>query len=177
MPSQASGQYVEEIDYGAVLASSKISTVLTTNTIAGSTSTTPTLAYKKLSGDPWTTYAGVGSVFATDFRYFRAQWDFASTGGDDLLQITGLNVKLDSKLKNDSGTGTANAADSGGTAVSFGVAFVDIDSISVTPLATSSVVAVYDFVDSPNPTSFKVLLFNSSGTRISGAFSWSARGV
>jgi hypothetical protein len=54
---------------------------------------------------------------------------------------------------------------------------VDIDSISVTPLATSSVVAVYDFVDSPNPTSFKVLLFNSSGTRISGSFSWSARGV
>ena len=177
MPSQSSGQYVEEIDYGTVLASSKISTVLTTNNIAGTTSTTPTLAYKKLSGDPWTTYAGVSSVFATDFRYFRAQWDFASTGGDDLLRITGLNVKLDSKLKNDSGTGTANAADSGGTAVSFGVAFVDIDSISVTPLATSSVVAVYDFVDSPNPTSFKVLLFNSSGTRISGAFSWSARGV
>jgi predicted phage tail protein len=177
MPWQSSGQYVEEIDYGAVLASSKISTVLTTNTIAGSTSTTPTLAYKKLSGDPWTTYAGVSSVFATDFRYFRAQWDFASTGGDDLLQITGLNVKLDSKLKNDSGHGTANASDSGGTVVSFGVAFVDIDSISVTPLATSSVVAVYDFTDVPNPTSFKVLLFNSSGTRISGAFSWSARGV
>jgi len=179
MPSQATGQYVEDIDYGAVLASSKISVFLTTNTIAGSITATPTLAYRKLTTDPWTTYSGVSSVFATDFRYIRTQWNFASAGGNDLLQITNLNVKLDSKLRNDSGRGLAFAADSGGTVVTFGLTpgFVDVDSISVTPLATTAVTAVYDFVDSINPTQFKVLLFNSSGTRISGAFSWSARGV
>ena len=100
-----------------------------------------------------------------------------SSGGNDLLQITGLNIRLDSKLRNDSGTGTANSGDSGGTVVNFNLAFVDVDSISVTPLATSAVIAVYDFVDAPNPTSFKVLLFNTSGTRVSGSFSWNARGV
>jgi hypothetical protein len=177
MPSQTTGQYIEEIDYGAVLASSKVTLTLTRTAVTGSTTATPTISVKKLPGDSWTVYSGLASVFATDFQYVRAQYDFASSGGNDLLQVTGLNVKLDSKLKNDSGTGTANSGDSGGTVVSFGVAFVDIDSISVTPLATTAVTAVYDFVDVANPTSFKVLLFNSSGTRVSGAFSWSARGV
>jgi len=31
-------------------------------------------------------------------------------------------------------------------------------------------------VDAPNPTTFKVLLFDKDGNRVSGAFSWSARG-
>jgi predicted phage tail protein len=125
----------------------------------------------------WTSYAGLSEVFSTQFRYFRVRYDFASAGGNDLLLLTALNVRLDSKLRNDAGSGTANSADSGGTTVNFNLAFVDIQSISVTPLSTTGVIAVYDFVDAPNPTSFKVLLFNTSGTRVSGGFSWSARGV
>jgi predicted phage tail protein len=177
MPSTTTGQYYEDINYGTVLAGTKVSTTLTSNVIAGATTITPSISVKKLVTDAWTTYAGVSSVFATNFQYVRAQYDFTSAGGDDLLQVTGLNVRLDSKLRNDSGNGTANSADSGGTVVNFNIAFVDVDSISVTPLATTSVTAVYDFVDVPYPTSFKVLLFNSSGTRVSGAFSWAARGV
>jgi hypothetical protein len=177
MPSTTTGQYYEDINYGTVLAGTKVTTTLTSNVIAGATTITPSISVKKLIGDAWTVYAGVSSVFATNFQYARLQYDFTSAGGDDLLQITGLNVRLDSKLRNDSGNGTANAADSGGTVVNFTVSFVDVDSIAVTPLATTAVTAVYDFVDVPNPTSFKVLLFNSAGTRVSGAFSWSARGV
>ena len=177
MPSTTTAQYYEDIDYGTVLAGTKVTATLTSNVVAGSTTITPTIKIKKLSTDAWTTYSGVNSVFATDFRYVRAQYAFASTGGDDLLQVTGLNIRLDSKLRNDSGTGTANSSDSGGTVVNFNLAFVDVDSISVTPATTNAVIAVYDFVDVPNPTSFKVLLFNTSGTRVSGGFSWSARGV
>jgi hypothetical protein len=177
MPSQATAQYYEDIDYGTVLAGTKVTTTLTSNVVAGSTTITPSISVKKLSTDAWTVYSNVSSVFATNFRYVRTQYDFASAGGDDLLQITGLNVRLDSKLRNDSGTGTANSADSGGTAVNFNIAFVDVDSISVTPATTSAVIAVYDFTDVPYPTSFKVLLFNTSGTRVSGGFSWIARGV
>ena len=90
-----------------------------------------------------------------------------------------MNIRLDSKLRNDSGTGTAVSTDSGGTVVNFNIAFVDVDSISVTPTNSTgtAVIAVYDFTDVPYPTSFKVLLYNTSGTRVSGAFSWSARGV
>jgi hypothetical protein len=105
------------------------------------------------------------------------RYDFTSTGSDDLMLLSNLNVRLDSKLRNDAGSGTANSGDSEGTTVNFNVAFVDVQSISVTPASTTGVIAVYDFVDAPNPTSFKVLLFNTSGSRVSGGFSWSARGV
>lgn len=125
----------------------------------------------------WNTYASVNEIYATSFRYFRVRYDFSSSGGDDLLVLTRLNVRLDSKLRNDAGAGAANAADSGGTTVNFNIAFVDVQSISVTAASTSAVFAVYDFVDVPNPTSFKVLLYDAAGTRVSGNFSWSARGV
>jgi hypothetical protein len=177
LPSQTTGQYTEEIDFGAVLAGTRVSTTLTSNIITGSTSITPTISVKKLSTDAWTVYAGVDTVFASNFQYVKAQYDFTSSGGDDLLQITALNVRLDSKIRNDSGSGTANASDSGGTVVNFNIPFIDVDSISVSAGGTSPVIAIYDFVDVPNPTSFKVLLYNTSGTRLSGAFSWSARGV
>ena len=243
MPSQTTGQYYEDIDYGAVLAGTKVSTTLTSTYDFGTTTITPSISVRgttstaatysqgtttitvtstahgltagalvyldfttgtavdgsytvataaantftvtsttstttsgNVSWTKWTVYPGLNSVFATNFRYIRAQYDFASAGGDDLLKITGLLTRLDSKFKNDSGTGTANSADVGGTTVSFGVSFVDVDSISVTPSGTTPVIAIYDFVDIPNPTSFKVLLYNTSGTRVSGAFSWSARG-
>lgn len=177
MPSTTTAAYEEIFDYGTVLAGTKITSTLASTVIAGSTSVTPTLSVRQLATDPWTNYAGLSEVYATSFRYFKVRYDFSSSGGDDLLLLTALNVRLDSKLRNDSGSGTANSGDTGGTTVNFNVAFVDVDSISVTPLATTGVIAVYDFVDAPNPTSFKVLLFNTSGTRVSGGFSWSARGV
>jgi predicted phage tail protein len=244
MPSTTTAAYEEEFDYGTILAGTKVSATLTSSTVAGSTTITPTIrvrgttstsgtysqttttitvtssAHGLLVGDyvylgfttgtaasgtyvvatsaansftvtssisattsgnvgwiKWTTYAGISEVFVTQFRYFRIRYDFTSAGGDDLMLLTALNVRLDSKLRNDAGSGTANSADSGGTTVNFNVAFVDVQSISVTPLSTTGVIAVYDFVDAPYPTSFKVLLFNTSGTRVSGGFSWSARGV
>jgi predicted phage tail protein len=177
MPSTTTASYEESYDYGTVLAGTKITATLTSSVVAGSTTITPTVSVRQLITDPWTNYAGLSEVYATSFRYFKVKYDFTSTGGDDLLLLTALNVRLDSKLRNDSGSGTANSADSGGTTVNFNIAFVDVDSISVTPLTTSAVIAVYDFTDVPNPTSFKVLLFNTSGTRVSGGFSWSARGV
>jgi hypothetical protein len=177
LPSQTSAQYIEDIDYGTVLAGTKVTATLNYTVVAGATTITPSLSIKKLSSDAWTVYSGVSSVYGTDFRYIRVQYDFASSGGDDLLQINALNIRLDSKEINDSGTGSAVSTDSGGTVVNFSRTFVDVSSIMVTPLSTSALTAVYDFVDTPNPTSFKVLIFNSSGTRVSSAFSWSARGV
>ena len=243
-PSQTTAQYIEDIDYGAVLAGSKVTSTLDSTSVVGSTTITPTIAVRgtsstaatysqsistitvtsaghgllagslvyldftsgtstdgsytiataatntftvtsaasvttsgNVSWSAWTTYSGVSSVYSTNFRYVRMQYGFTSAGGDDLLQLNGLNVRLDSKLLNDSGTGNAVSTHSGGTVVAFNRIFVDVSSVSVTPLATSAVTAVYDFVDAAYPVSFKVLLFNSSGVRVSGAFSWSARGV
>lgn len=175
-PSAASAYYEETIDYGSELPATGIAVTLSSQTITGAVTITPTISVKKLAGDAWTDYPGQTQVVVSAFRYVKVRFDFSATGGDDLLQLNGLNVKLSTKLRNDAGTGTANASDIGGTTVSFGYEFIDVTSISVTPSGTAARYAIYDFADVPNPTSFKVLLFDSSGARVSGPFSWSARG-
>ena len=90
-------------------------------------------------------------------------------------------MKLDTKIKNDTGKGTASA--SGGTAVSFNVSFVDVQSVAVTPnvngLSGNNLkrYAVVDFLDEPNPTGFDVYLYDKDGTQVGGAFTWQARGT
>lgn len=177
MPSTTTASYEETVDYGAVLASSKITETLTSTVVTGSLTVTPKISVRKLSTDAWTDYNNTNQIYATDFRYIKFRYDFTSSGGDDLMRLTELNYRLDSKLRTDSGNGTANSGDTGGTTVNFNVSFIDVESISVTPSGTSPRIAIYDFIDAPNPTSFKVLLFDTSGNRVSGGFSWSARGV
>lgn len=177
LPSTTTGFYEETIDYGAVLPSSKITATLTSQTVIGSITITPRISVRKLITDPWIDYNNVTEVYVTDFRYIKIRYDFASSGGDDLSVISALNVRLDVKNRNDGGSGTANAGDTGGTVTTFNVPFTDVQSISVTPSGTAPRVAVYDFVDIPNPTSFKVLLFDTSGNRVTGNYSWIAKGV
>ena len=160
-----------------MLGGTKATTTLTSAVVSGSLTVTPTLSVKAAAGNAWTDYVGVDTVYATNFRYLKVNYAFSSSGGDDLLTISVLNIKLDKKLKSDTGTGTANAGDAGGTTVAFNVPFVDIEAINVTPSGTTARIAIYDFVDVPNPSSFKVLLFDTSGNRVSGGFSWQARGT
>lgn len=176
-PSSASGYYEEEIDYGTVVPASRITALLTYTNISGTVTATPSISYKELVGDPWTTITGQTSVFATNFRYVKIRYDFAASTTTSFALVTTLNVKLDVKLKNDAGTASVFAADSGGTTVNFNVPFLDVSSITVTPLATALRIAVYDFVDVPNPTSFKILLFDSAGNRVNGTVGWSVKGV
>ena len=190
LPSATSGFYQEILDYGTTLAGTKIVQTLTGTHEAGSTSITPTISistdnssYTDYAGSARTEASTTHSAFGTSFRYVKFRYDFASAGNDDLLKITAFNMRLETKQKTDSGSGTASASDSGGTTVNFstpaggGTYFVDVVSITVTPKGSSSpVIAIYDFTDTPNPTSFKVLLYNTSGTRVSGDFSWTVRG-
>lgn len=78
--------------------------------------------------------------------------------GNLLARISQITVTLSLKVIKDSGMGTANALDVGGTTVNFNKSFIDIQKINVTPKATSAIIAVYDFVDdqiiNTNPTSF-----------------------
>ena len=184
LPSATSGSYQEILDYGTSLAGTKIVATLTGTHEAGSTSIAPKISISA-DNSSYTDYPGTATTdansshntFGTSFRYVKFRYDFTSTGNDDLLKISALNMRLETKQKTDSGNGTASASDSGGTTVNFAIGFVDVESITVTPKGSSApVIAIYDFTDVPNPTSFKVLLYNTSGTRVSGAFSWTARG-
>ena len=194
LPSATTGEYEEILDYGTTLAGTKVTMTFTGEHQAGSTTTTAKISTSPTgpSDTPagsynWTDFPLAAttspiithSAFGTAFRYIKFKFDFASAGNDDLLKVTSLNMRLDTKQLTDSGNGTASASDSSGTSVNFNLGFVDVESITVTPKGTSStgaLIAIYDFTDTPNPTSFKVLLYNSSGTRVSGDFSWTARG-
>lgn len=176
-PSVTSGYYEEVVDYGTVLAGTKVTVTPDVQTIAGNPTWRVDISVRKLVTDAWTDYANTTSVYGTDFRYIKFRVTLLTDTGDDLAQINSINLRLDTKLKNDGGRIYANAADVGGTVVSFGIPFVDIQSITVTPEGTAPVTCTYDFTDVPNPTQFKVLLFNTSGTRVSGWVSWAAKGA
>lgn len=172
-PFMNSGYYEEVFDYGTILSSSLITLSLDLENIVGIPVFTNTISIST-DGTTWTDYVGQSQVYSTGFRYVKVKVNV--TGTNYGLLLKGLEVKLDSKIKNDSGTGTAVYNDIGGTSVVFNKSFVDITSITVTPMGSTPRMAIYDFVDAPNPTGFTVYLYDENGTRINGAFSWSARG-
>lgn len=175
-PTPTDGYAEWLIDYGTQVASTMVTVAATYSGLDGTPTMTPRIS---VSADNvnWTDFTGSWQAFATAFRYVKVRLTAGSVGGDDLLKIEAVNVKLSFKLKNEAGSGTASASDIGGTQVWFTESFVDIESITVTASGTGALFAVYDFVDAPNPTGFKVLLFDSNGNRASGGFSWAVKGV
>lgn len=198
------GSYVETMDYGQVLSSSKISITLAGAVVSGSPTLSTDIAIS-LDGVTWTTYTGVSQVFGSNFRYVKLSLFVTAATSLDLYALTGFNFRLDSKLKADAGMGSAGASDAvtgsnavmngtninqanptvngvrvsdgAGTLVLFTQQFLDISSIDVSISAgTSARYAVYDFLDAPSPTGFKVLLYDGSGNRTAGSFSWSSKG-
>jgi hypothetical protein len=175
-PATATGSYVETIYYGSTaIPASKISLTLSRLAIVGTVSVSPTIE-TSLNGSSWTVFSGVYECYATNFKYVRITLDF-STSNSGFEEIVSSSIKLDMKVKKVQGTVSAVSTDSGGTSVDITGLFTDVQSITLTPLGTSAAIAVYDFTDTPNPTSFRILLFNTSGTRISGTVSYIVQGV
>lgn len=169
--------YRETYDYGTLLTSSLVTITPTIVQTAGNPTVSIKIESRALTTDPWTVVVdGANQGFASNFRYIRFTVTVNADTKDDLLVVSAINVRLNSKLKTDSGQGTASSTDAGGTTVTFTTSFIDVQAIVVTPLSTAARFAVYDFVDVPYPTSFKVLMFDTAGNRVSGNFSWTARG-
>ena len=174
-PAAATASYEEVIDYGTTIAACKVTAAATYTTI-GAPGITPKISISNTSATgPWTDYPGVSAAYASNFRWVKIHYDITSTGAD-IVSFSGLNIRLDAKQIEDFGTVSAVSTDTTGTVVSFGKPFVAVTAIHVDAQGTTSLTAVYDFVSVPNPTSFKVYLFNSAGTRVSGTVSWTAKG-
>lgn len=178
-PTPTSARYVEDFNYGGVLSGTRITVTPNWVNVRGSSTLSCQIFTKKLVGDSWTAQAAGFSVFATAFQYVRVQIDVTPNGGqDDLVKISRINVNLSLKTKSDGGKVACSSGHVGGTVVPFNVSFVDIHSLTVTPkVGGTAVYGLYDFDDAPNPTSFKILLYNAAGTRVSGEASWSAKGA
>lgn len=191
-PAPGSGHFEVQIDYGAVIPSTGIQVSPTLTVIAGSPTNIVQISYKLNLGDAWIDLAAGSSGFiAASFRYVRVRVTATTSGGGvGLYRCTNLNIKLNVKQKSFASQGTCNSGDAGGTTFhltndgnpySAGVnALLFVDAFGppvIQPAGTSPIIAVVDFVDTPNPQSFKVLLFNNNGVRVSAAISWTARGV
>ena len=93
------------------------------------------------------------------------------------IEFFNLRVRLDVKKAVDSGNVNCLAADPTGTTVLFNRPFKDVESIVGTVQEVTEFIVVIDFVDVPNPTQFKVFVFNTSGVRVSKMVRWVARGI
>lgn len=177
-PSTASGTYRYTYDYGALVGGTTISLSYIWETISGTVTLSPTIEVST-DNTTWTTYSGSLEIFAANFRYVRITITGTGANTQSFGILKSVNLSLRLKRKTDEGQGVASSSDASGTVVNFNVPFVDVESLNVTPQSSggSAISAVVDFVDVPNPTSFKVYLFNSSGTRVSGNFYWTVRGA
>ena len=176
-PSVGTAYYEEVIDYGATLAACRVTVNAVTAVLAGSATLTPKISVSNTSATgPWTDYAGVSQAYVTAFRWVKIRFDVVGTGTTSLVSLSNLVINLDAKGKTDQGTATAVSTDTGGTVVNFNASFVAVNAITVTPQGTGARYAIYDFAGGANPTSFKVLLYDSAGNRLSGTVSWTARG-
>jgi hypothetical protein len=175
-PAKTTGQYDEKIDFGTILTDTLITVLYDTNVLDGSTTITVKMS---VSDDDmsYSSYVAGSSQFYASFRYVKIRLEFVGADTTALLELYNLVVNLDVKHGNDGGQIDALAADTGGTVTSFNRAFKDITSLTATPWDPTSLKAVVDFVDVPDPTDFKVLVFDDTGTRVDATVYWKARGV
>lgn len=174
--STTSGFTEYKIDYLGVFSSSYIELTYDVVSMVGTVNFTVDISYS-LDDITYTTITNSSSIFATNFRYVKYKINFTATSTNALSRVNNIKAKLSLKIEEESGSANAVSTDSGGTTVTFVKTFLDVTEIQVTPIGTTAQYAVVNFVDIPNPTFFKVLLFNSSGTRISGSFFYRVLGA
>lgn len=168
--------YTETFDLQSIQSTGQIQFNLTSIWESGGTTVTltPTIS-TSTDNTTWTTYPTNYQIFAVNFRYVRLNVAVTSDGLS-LVRFTNLKLIIGNQSYQDSGTATATSTDSNGTLVNFNLAFKTVRSIVVTPASTSTVTAVYNYSQNDTPPGFRVYLYNTVGTRLSGNFSWSATG-
>lgn len=172
-PGATSATYTETFDLTLVVDPSTItvtpnySTVQGSATIACEVRTSSTGAF---AGEEQT-YSGMSVYAGTQFRYVRVKLTISGAGGDDLIEMSGLRVKVATKLRTEAGTINVTANP---TTVNTSGQIEKILSIVLTPKGTAGRIAVYDYTSG---TSFNVHLFNAAGSPVTGEVGWSVRGV
>ncbi len=138
----------------------------------------PTVSWRADPGDPWVLgQSGSKRATPSNYRYLKLRLEVAPQTPLDWCVVTEVQLEVQVKEVTDTGTSAVAAGDSSGTTITFTKDFLDVSAIVVTSQGTAELKPVVDFTDAPNPTSFKVLLFDAAGARVSGTVRWNARGV
>lgn len=187
----ATGNWVSaEIDLGSTLTNVIANLAVVLETLTGTTDPTWTIAMKGGTVPGGGAFVNGYSQFFAAVRYISVRITVAAVGADldSFGRFSNVQLGLNVKYTIDGNVIACVAADAAGTQVDIpGVAanghgtktFADVDSITLAPIETNNqaVTAIYDFVDAPNPTDFKILCYDSAGRRCDATVSWKVRGI
>lgn len=185
-PYALTGSYQEVIDYGAEFSNITVNLDWSTNPISGTVAVSSTIE-SSLDGTIWENLTLGRSAFFSNIRFVRITINFASVDDKSLIEFYNLRIFLNVKLVLTSGNIVSDVNDNdpetyasgtiGGTYVPFTKPYKDVNSITLTSNSKTPITPIYKFVDKPNPDGFKVLVFDSSGNRITQEVSWKVRGT
>lgn len=173
MSGHTTSSYVETFDLTLLTDPSTITVTLTSEVVGGA----PSVAYEikvsatgAFAGEE-TTLTGPQAYAGVQFRYVRVTLTVTGAGGDDLLAISAMNVKVATKLKTE--TGIVNVSANPTTVTPTGT-IQKILGIALTPAGSAGRIAVYDYTSG---TTFKAYLFDHAGVAVTGDVAWTIRGV
>jgi hypothetical protein len=176
-PAALTGYFEEIYDYGGTFTNIIVTIGYTGEPLTVDGVTVLVRMSVSTDGISYSAFSNGASQFFAALRFLKFRLEFTNSTTKALLKVSNVTISLNVKKELDSGVVTAVATDVGGTQVNFTKAFKDIESITLTVGAKEPVIAIYDFVDIPNPVGFKVFALDSSGNRITYPISWKARGV
>lgn len=174
-PTLTTGSYEEQHDFGFVFNNTIVGIDWLFENIVPSF-TFGTQIWYSADGTTWSGPFDTQTVFADSVRYVRVKFTFSGSDSKALMMFKSFKTSLYVKRENDGGSQVLVPV-AGGDIVYFKKPFKFIESITVTPEATTECYTVYDYDVVPNPTFFKVFMFNNAGARIGGPISWKARGI
>lgn len=176
-PGNVTASYKETFDMGAIYPASIISTSWNANILDGSFNIGVST---RVSDDniSWSS-AQVGvNIFVESVRYIETTMTFTGADARSLMDFFNLHVAVSVKETMDSGEIDCIASDVNGTVVAFNIPFRDVNSITLsTKTTTEQFTTVYRFTDVPNPVSFSIFVYDSSGIRVAKRVTWKARGI
>ena len=175
-PTPNIGSYERIFDFGGVFDDVILNLSWSQNPIAG-TMTVSSAMSTSIDGVTYTAPISGRSLFVESLRYVKVKITFTGADPTALLEFYDLRVDLNVKSEIDGGSVNADKDDVGGTLVLFNKQFKDINSITVDADSIEPLYIIYDFLDVPNPTGFKVLVYDSSARRVDYLVSWKARGI
>lgn len=170
------GQYIQTFDLGTVIGQGSLHWTINRSNLtpfADTVDLTTTVEYSE-DDITYTTASNVNVVNINDFRYVKITSDIVSDGYE--LISTKPCFEVIAKRVPEVGKGSITNA-STGLVVNFVYPYYDVESIQVSPVGTTALFPVYDFVEVPNPTSFTVYLFDENGTKVTGNFSYTVIGI
>lgn len=172
------GYYEEVIDYGTTFTSiiATITWAFNQFDLADSVNIVVKMA-TSTDGSSYSSFTSGASQLLTNMRYLKFRLELTAASTKALMEIFNLTINLAVKRENDSGEVTAVSTDVSGTAGTFNKAFKDVDAVVASVKGTTSLKAVVNFVDVPNPSGFSVYIFNDAGVRQNGTVEWHARGI